>query len=179
MFHSREVESEDLRQRFTRRRDVLRSFATVGHRRMRGRRSPQVDKGVGYGDARSQHRRCRQLRQYVDQESSGNAAKKLIPGPCAHALEVLTESDPCGDRPGHRRPRLHLPVITFAEPDPYLLAESEERPTQQGDRESKKDTGSVYMLPPEERAPKSHDKEQRRAHSADNGQVCCAVQKCG
>jgi hypothetical protein len=52
-------------------------------------------------------------------------------------------------------------MITLAEPDPYLLAESEERPTQQGDRESEKNTGSVYVLQPEEGAPKSHDKEQR------------------
>ena len=57
-------------------------------------------------------------------------------------------------------------MITLAEPDPYLLAEAEERPTQQDDRDSKKDTGSVYVLQPEECAPKSHDKEQRRAHSA-------------
>jgi hypothetical protein len=54
-------------------------------------------------------------------------------------------------------------MITLAEPDPYLLAESEERPTQQDDRESKKDTGSVYVLQPEERAPKSHDAELRPA----------------
>jgi hypothetical protein len=54
------------------------------------------------------------------------------------------------------RGRLHLPVmITLGEPDPYLLAESEERPTQQGDCESKKDTSSVFVLQPEERAPKS------------------------
>ena len=55
-------------------------------------------------------------------------------------------------------------MITLAEPDPYLLAESEERPTQQGDRESKKDTGSVYVLQPEECAPKSHDKGKRSAY---------------
>ena len=42
-------------------------------------------------------------------------------------------------------------MITLAEPDPYLLAESEQRPTQQDDRERKKDTGSVYVLQPEER----------------------------
>ena len=66
-------------------------------------------------------------------------------------------------------------MITLAEPDPYLLAESEERPTQQGDRQRKKDTGSVYVLQPEERAPKTNDKEQRRAHSAGKCQACCAV----
>jgi len=65
-------------------------------------------------------------------------------------------------------------MITLGEPDPYLLAESEERPTQQGHRESKKDTGSVFVVQPEERAPKSHDKEQRRAHSADKCPACCA-----
>ena len=70
-------------------------------------------------------------------------------------------------------------MITLAEPDPYLLTESEERPSQQGDRESKKDTGAVYVLQPEERAPKSHDKEQRSAHSAGKRQACCAVQKFG
>ena|SRR6516162_7397245 len=70
-------------------------------------------------------------------------------------------------------------MITLAESNPYLLAESEERPTQQGDRESKKDTGSVFVLQPEESARKSHDKEQRRAHSADKCQVCCAIQKFG
>ena len=70
-------------------------------------------------------------------------------------------------------------MITLAEPDPYLLAESEERPTQQGDRESKKDTGSVFVVQPEERARKTHDKEQRRAHSADKRPACCAVQKLG
>ena len=81
---------------------------------------------------------------------------------------------------GHRDRRPHLPVmITLGEPDPYLLAESEERPTQQGHRESKKDTGSVFVVQPEERAPKSHDKEQRRAHSADKCPACCAVQKLG
>ena len=68
-------------------------------------------------------------------------------------------------------------MITLAEPDPYLLAEPEERPAQQGDRDSEKDTGSVYVLQPEERAPKSQDKEQRRAHSAGKRQACCAVQK--
>jgi hypothetical protein len=45
-------------------------------------------------------------------------------------------------------------MIALGEPDPYLLAESEERPTQQGDRESKKDTGSVFVLQPQERTPK-------------------------
>ena len=70
-------------------------------------------------------------------------------------------------------------MITLAESNPYLLAESEERPTQQGDRESKKDTGSVFVLQPEESAHKSHDKEQRRAHSAGKCPVCCAVQKFG
>ena len=52
-------------------------------------------------------------------------------------------------------------MITLAEPDPYLLAESKERPTQQNDRESKKDTGSVYVLQPEERAPESHVRNNR------------------
>src|SRR3954451_22067229 len=70
-------------------------------------------------------------------------------------------------------------MITLGEPDPYLLAESEERPTQQDDRESKKDAGSVYVLQPKKRAPKSHDKEQRSAHSAGQCQACCAVQKFG
>jgi hypothetical protein len=70
-------------------------------------------------------------------------------------------------------------MITVAEPDPYLLAESEERPTQEGKREGKKDTGSIFVLQPKERARKSHDKEQRRAHSGDKCQVCCAVQKFG
>ena len=50
-------------------------------------------------------------------------------------------------------------MITLGEPDPYLLAESEQRATQQGNRESKKDTGSVFVLQPEERAPKSNDKQ--------------------
>jgi hypothetical protein len=86
----------------------------------------------------------------------------------------------CEDPVGTKQPRLHLPVmITLAEPDPYLLAESEERPTQQGERDGKKDTGSIFVLQPEERARKSHDKEQRRAHSGDKCQVCCAVQKFG
>jgi hypothetical protein len=70
-------------------------------------------------------------------------------------------------------------MITLAEPDPYLLTESEERPSRRGDRESKKDTGSVYVLQPEERAPKSHDKEQRSAHFAGKRQACCADQKFG
>jgi hypothetical protein len=70
-------------------------------------------------------------------------------------------------------------MITLAEPNPYLLAETEERPAQQDDRESKKDTGSVYVLQLEERAGEFDDKEQRSAHSAGKCQACCAVQKFG
>jgi len=78
------------------------------------------------------------------------------------------------------RPCDRLPImVSFAKPDPYLLTESEQRATQQSDRQQKKKTGSVFVMHLKESAPKSHNEEQRRAHAARQFQVCCTVQQFG
>ncbi len=71
------------------------------------------------------------------------------------------------------RARLSV-MIRLAEPDPHLLAESEERSTQQTNCYHEKKAGSVFLLQPEERA-----REQRRAHPAGKCQVCKIVQEFG
>jgi hypothetical protein len=68
-------------------------------------------------------------------------------------------------------------MVSLAEPGHHLLAESEERSTQQAHRECKQKGGSVDVLQPKERAHKSHQKQQRRAKSAGKCQQYCAAQK--
>jgi hypothetical protein len=55
-------------------------------------------------------------------------------------------------------------MIGFAKPDPYLLTEPKQRSTQKTDCDQKKKRGSVFVLQLEERARKSNDEQQRRAH---------------
>src|SRR3984893_14334172 len=84
--------------------------------------------------------RASQSRRHVEQPQSGS---RIISGDRPHQRHKRRVE--CA-RLDHRYLPLHSPVmITLAEPDPYLLAETEERPAQQDDRESKKDTGSVYV----------------------------------
>ena len=60
-------------------------------------------------------------------------------------------------------------MISFGEPHPHLLCKPEERRTQQGNRDSEKKTGTIFMLQPEERAGKSNNQEQRRANPTKKG----------
>jgi hypothetical protein len=60
-------------------------------------------------------------------------------------------------------------MISFGEPHPHLLCKLEERRTQQGNRDSEKKTGTIFMLQPEERAGKSNNQEQRRANPTKKG----------
>ena len=60
-------------------------------------------------------------------------------------------------------------MISFGEPHPHFLCKPEERRTQQGNRDSEKKTGTIFMLQPEERAGKSNNQEQRRADPTKKG----------
>jgi len=68
-------------------------------------------------------------------------------------------------------------VISLAEPYPHLLAESEQRCTQESDWHDEETGSAVNMLQAEEGTAKSHNKKQRCAHPTGKRQVRCAIQK--
>jgi hypothetical protein len=67
-------------------------------------------------------------------------------------------------------------MIGFAESHPYLLAKSEQRCTQQGNRKEEKYRGAVDMLQPKEGAGEADDQKQGRAYPASKRETCCIVQ---
>jgi hypothetical protein len=67
-------------------------------------------------------------------------------------------------------------VIRLAKPHPHLLAEPEQRCTQQGNRQEEKYRGPVDMLQPKEGASEAHDQKQGCAYPASKREACCIVQ---